>query len=280
MTTSSIQYPLVFVINMKDSVERRAFMEKQLIALKLPFRFIGAVNGREMEPAEQQQSYNRRRHRLCFGKELEPAEIGCLLSHREIYRIIRDENISTAVILEDDVTLEPDFAEIIQKLAQSDIPWDIVRFIGSPKIYNRPRRKITALSDKYSLERIMSAHGGAYAYMVRQKAADVLLSKTAKSWLPIDMIHGRAWETGLNVLMLSPSPVRHDDGFPSTIGDARFDKASRRLQSWERLAYPWTRCAYKLGTLIGKNWIKMRTWPGDRLHNRSHMPATQPNDHA
>jgi glycosyl transferase family 25 len=241
----------VFVINLPRDSARRESMRTRFDPLGVDLTFIEAVDGAAMTP-EQWSFYDGEKRRKYFGRDLKPGEIGCLLSHRKIFEKIVTENITVAVILEDDVIPEPDFKDAIIAAANTPpVPWDVIRFLGSKKVYKRGRRVIAPLIGRYVMARIPTAPGGAHGYMVTKHAAEIFLKHTQKNWVPIDTLQGRTWETGLETLVLYPAPVLIDEVAPSTIGDARMEKTVN-FKGMRRAQYMVDRLMYRLEDTIGK----------------------------
>jgi glycosyl transferase family 25 len=107
--------PPTWVINLKRSPERRRYITAHLHELGLPFELIEAVDGRNLTPEDLAAVYGAERAITCIRRELAPGEVGCCLSHLKLYRRMVDENIDEALILEDDVMIQPDFFEIINR---------------------------------------------------------------------------------------------------------------------------------------------------------------------
>lgn len=243
-------FPHVFVINLEKSGDRRAAMSARLDPLGIPYSFFKAVNGRELD-VDHLPAYDRTRRRLFFGKDLSAGEIGCLLSHRAVYQHMVDNNIGHAIVMEDDVFIESVFPQVIREILASPVPWDIVRFLAYDKVQKIGRDLYELPLRPYRLARIPTASGGAYCYLLNLKAARRLLQLMEKNYLPVDMLHSYVWRTGLQTLLLRPSPVSADLDGPSTIGDTRFEKKVQ-LQGWQKYAYPFTRAWLKLSELAGK----------------------------
>ena len=113
-------YPPIFVISLPSTKERRIYISKQLEKLGLPFSFFDAVNGYDLDVLTH-KNYNGRKRRLSFGRDLTQGELGCLLSHKELYEKICDDDLESAIILEDDVILHEDFPKILNSLNQHTI---------------------------------------------------------------------------------------------------------------------------------------------------------------
>ena len=87
------------VISLERSHERRAFMQRQLDDLGLPFRFFNAIDGSKMTATKFGEA---------VGVKLTPGEIGCGLSHLAGIREIAEGEHEYAAILEDDVFVLPE----------------------------------------------------------------------------------------------------------------------------------------------------------------------------
>lgn len=101
-----------YVVNLATDTQRRVSMQNRLAEQGLQATFFEAVDGRNMNEAELESHVNREKAAREYGP-LSRGEIGTSLSHIYIYRDIIDKNIPYAVILEDDVCLSNDFAELL-----------------------------------------------------------------------------------------------------------------------------------------------------------------------
>lgn len=234
-----------FVINLASSTDRRDVMHAQLNRLGIAHTFFDAVRGADLPDAEINRIYARTKRNMLVGHDLTKSELGCLLSHRGIYQKMVDENIPQALILEDDAIINDDIQDVLNAISQMPEKWDMIRFLHRKKV-EKQSRKIRPLYGPYKLVRPRGTPGGAYAYILTLNAAKSLLKHTQRNWLPIDILHGYVWQTGLNVYAISPSPIRPDLETPSTIGDARFQKQQNSLNFLQKLAYPATRMGFKL----------------------------------
>lgn len=264
MTTDP--FPPVFVINLERSADRRADMIARLEPLHIPYTFFKAVNGHELD-IETLPAYAKTRRRLLFGRDLSKGEIGCLLSHKAVYQHMVDNNIDQAIVLEDDVTIEPSFPQLVREILQSPVKWDIIRFLAYEKVQKIGRDIYALPSQPHVLARIPTTSGGAYGYMLTQKAARELLKHMQSNALPVDALHSYVWKTGLETFILRPSPVYSDPDNNSTIGRTRFDKTSQ-LAGWQRAVYPFTRAWLKFSELVGKRASYWAAWPRDAKMKR------------
>jgi glycosyl transferase, family 25 len=242
--------PRVLVISLASSVQRRAVIGRRLDELGLDYEFFDGVDGRALDLSAL-PDYDGRRRRLFFGKDLTPGEVGCLLSHRAVYRRVAHEN-APVLVLEDDAILSDDVPVVLSAIMKQEKTWDVVRFLDSEKTLKK-KKIIADLGGGYALAKVYGTPGGAYATLLSAKAAARLASLMIRNWQPGDILLGQSWRTGLKVLAVAPSPISADDVVPSTIGAVRFEK-TKALQGWEKTAYPATRMAYKLWQAAGKTW--------------------------
>lgn len=72
----------IFVISLPDCVERQQAIASQLNKHSLTFSWIEGVNGRQLDADTLRQVYSVERAEREGGRQLNPGEIGCALSHR------------------------------------------------------------------------------------------------------------------------------------------------------------------------------------------------------
>lgn len=104
----------IFVVNMKTSVKRRKIMEEQLNKLGLRFEIFEAVQGDSLSEQEIMSYYDKDFY-TSRPSYFTPGAAGCTLSHYFLYKKMVEENIETALILEDDMHLSNDLPEILEK---------------------------------------------------------------------------------------------------------------------------------------------------------------------
>lgn len=261
-----MDFPRVFVINLPRDTDRRHAMAARLDAIGISHEFVDGVDGATID-LDTTPFYDGAKRRRCYGRDMTANELGCLLAHRKIFEKMVAENMEHAIILEDDVVFEADFPDVIRALIKSPVPWDVIRFLGAGKIYERGCRIIAPLVGNYALARLPTTPGGAHAYLMTQKAARVMEAHTRVNWVPIDTLQGRCWETGLETLVVHPAPLGTDPAAGSTIGDQRFDKTVR-LVGWAKRFYPVTRFWFKLCEGLGKRYVFWSAWFRDRGFGR------------
>jgi GR25 family glycosyltransferase involved in LPS biosynthesis len=106
----------VFVINLDRCVEKKKRMKKRLHNIN--HTFINAIDGKKLNDRKLKKMNGnvlkewRDPH---SGRNITWGEIGCTLSHYNIYKRCVDNNIENAVILEDDVDIPNGFSKLINK---------------------------------------------------------------------------------------------------------------------------------------------------------------------
>lgn len=106
----------IFVINLDKDVERMQFANSQ--ANKKGYKIERAVGilGSNLTPKDLRRDVNKFKFMLHMGRAPMLGEIGCALSHQQIYRRMVNENIPVACIMEDDIIVLDGFKEQLDKL--------------------------------------------------------------------------------------------------------------------------------------------------------------------
>jgi GR25 family glycosyltransferase involved in LPS biosynthesis len=89
----------VYVISLKSATDRQAQAAAHLGALNIQYELCEAVRGDALEPQRRQQ--------INPAGNMSPAQIGCYVSHIQIYERMVQEGTTVALILEDDAVLHP-----------------------------------------------------------------------------------------------------------------------------------------------------------------------------
>lgn len=103
-----------FLINLDRRTDRFEFVKQQLDKLDISFERISAVDG-QLCSAEQIQSFNHNRFLLECKRQVVRGEIGCALSHRSVWQRMVDEQIPYALILEDDIRIDPRLKSVLSQ---------------------------------------------------------------------------------------------------------------------------------------------------------------------
>ena len=169
----------IFVINLKSSIERRKMMESQLNKLNLSFEIFDAIHGASLTKEEimdlyDLDYYNSRPAYYSLGM------VGCTLTHYYIYKKIVEDKILNAFILEDDMALNIDLPEILNKLPD-EIKKDeaIMLFYQSYSPIKLSKDSAVPLAGQYKLYQVADLNGliSTAAYFISYEAAQAMLNK-------------------------------------------------------------------------------------------------------
>ena len=211
--------PLVFINLDKDS-ERRTRIEGQLAHLGLPGERLPAVWWKHLPPAEQSLLYSAERNHGLYYQPLVDGEKGCYASHIQAWRQLLASDAPALVVLEDDVRLTPQFADVVNAIAALQEPWDMVKLLGRDREKVRSQRPLVPGTALVDYSRVPSMTAG---YVGSRAGAAKLLAHRQPFGRPIDVDLRFWWECDqLRILGVSPSAIALDDTSEvSSIWDTR-----------------------------------------------------------
>jgi glycosyl transferase family 25 len=207
----------IFVVNLDKSTQRLAEMTQCLEQLALPFTRVSAVYGASLKHDELNRHYNSALNKRVYRRPLSSAEIGCYLSHRNIWQTIVDDNLTMALILEDDAELGAQLPAALATVENLTRPWDVIK-LYEPQI-KKPLARSIPLNQDFSLcqyKKIPSTNTG---YLVSLGGASKLLSAREMFGRPVDDDIQYYWEYSGEVYGVKPYPIFiADSSLESTIG--------------------------------------------------------------
>ena len=155
-------------------------MEGILSGFELEARFVDAVDGRKAGPAvDAFWNANPGRRLLNAG------EIGCMMSHISIWRRIVEEDVSCAVVLEDDLCVDQGFGEWMRAIGGlPDLGLLKLDTDRNPVVtYSKP----TAVVSGHECYRLLKGGSRTGGYVIWRSAAARLLSTAADFCDSIDI---------------------------------------------------------------------------------------------
>ncbi len=121
----------IFVVTLERSVNRQAHISEALKGLDYQFFYGADKNNFSIQELKEKNIYNEAlavKHHRC-SKPMNPGQIGCALSHKNIYEEIIANEYTKTLILEDDVETVTEsinlFSEIIKELPGD---WELLYF--------------------------------------------------------------------------------------------------------------------------------------------------------
>lgn len=215
------QFDKIFWINSRNRSDRFINMKKRLGDLGIKAERFEAIHGGEINWTLPE-----------FGifyidkvkKALNNAEIGCYMSHRTIYEMIKKEGWKKTLILEDDALFDLNFTEIFDELHDSCSDYDMLYFgqwnydkevIQGEKSALRDLVLTIKERSVYRAERCWLTH----AYAVDLSIIDILLSQTKNLYGSIDNVLADIQENNkLKVYAIHPALIKQD-GTRSSLRD-------------------------------------------------------------
>ena len=161
---------VIYWINLDRSKDRRRWMEKLLdnpVFQDIPNERISAIDGKKTGLIESMLNGNK-------SNLASDSEYGCFLSHLETIKKLSESNYKTAIIFEDDMTLDlKPYWKNNMKNVISNAPedWDIIQLC-----YNSVDNTKQFLKEEYTKNKANGELKGAYAYLINKKAATKLMN--------------------------------------------------------------------------------------------------------
>lgn len=239
----------IYIVNLEKDVERKASIKAQLDDLNLDYEFISAVYGKNLSQEEIS------RLSPDFEKtSLTLPELGCALSHINIYKRIVENNDSVALILEDDIKINRDIIDIIKYISENNNSNKAnVIILGKVNEYIDHFKK--RINKKYSIATAIDS-SGTYCYCVNTLAAKKLLQFLQPVWLVADEWKLMREKNIIRLKAIVPSPItftehannstisnekREDNTSFDLIKRKRSLKESIRLIFWRIFIRSWVR---------------------------------------
>ena len=216
--------PPIFVINLERDVERRRHMTETLGALGLAAEFVAAVNGRAL-PAACRAAYDPAKALRVYGVPMWDNEIACYFSHYGIWQRMVAEGIEVALVLEDDVHVEPALPGVVgDVLASAWRDWMVIRLdtkrgrVLEPRTAKFRGREVAALPGGGAVYRLGTHVLGTGGYLIRREGAARMIDYGRRVFMPVDHTMDRFWENGIRPYVVRPFPVLQKQQFGSSTG--------------------------------------------------------------
>ncbi|KAK2818311.1 hypothetical protein Q7C36_022244 [Tachysurus vachellii] len=180
----------VFVINLLRRSDRRERMLRTLWEQEITCKIINAVDGKALNDSQIRAlgirmlpSYSDPYH----GRPLTKGELGCFLSHYNIWTEIVERGLQRSLVLEDDLRFELFFKRKLQKLMQDveaeGLDWDLI-YIGRKRMQvDHPEKPVPNIQNLVEADYSYWTLG----YMISLQGANKLLrAEPLTKMLPVD----------------------------------------------------------------------------------------------
>ena len=205
----------IFIVNLERSLDRKNILEKRCCELGLKVEFIKAIDGKNLSACDIKKMTR------SINYAFMPGEIGCALSHQNIYKKMIEENIPEALILEDDVTLPDNLPELINLLPPSPKEPNVLLLSRVNKYFKSP---IKNLGSNFKIHRVQNATT-THSYIINLSAARNLLDALYPVWMTADKWSLFEDYSLLKVEAVIPAPIElGTSALLSTINQKKGDK--------------------------------------------------------
>jgi len=202
----------VYIINLDCASARMQGMDKQLDNLGVSYQRIAAVRGVDLPANEVEKVYSSELNRQHFRYNLSLGEIGCYMSHRNIWQIMVEQNIEFAVILEDDLVINANFQQLFSEINTLK-HYDLIKLADNRSFPAAQKKKIT---DDFELVNFNTIPNCATGYTLSLNGAKKLLARKV-FYRPVDIDMQFCKELNLSVYGLQPYPITESNDFASDI---------------------------------------------------------------
>ena len=195
----------IFVISLARAEGRRAAMRARLDKLGADYEIVDAIDGATLTAADYGDRLRQDKFRRKFGVDMVPGQIGCYLSHYNLWQRMVDERIPSALILEDDSDWDDDLEAVAEDIDNLDWAWAVVLLSGRKDAAGG--RVLQLVGDNRRLMLSDRREKTTAGYMVSQWGAALLLEYCREITAPIDISFAEWWRSQIPFYVVSPPPV-------------------------------------------------------------------------
>jgi len=218
----------IFVINLKESVDRRESIIKQLSPLNIDYEFFEAVNGRKGLPEDLIHKPNELHRKLFRSRPLSDGERGCFASHYRLWQKCVELNTPIAII-EDDIILTPFFTSVIEALPKLHNKYDFIKLEPSDS-----ECKKVEFDGKMQIVKWLNNLSGTRGYSVTPRAAKRFIKHSQRWNCAVDNFIGEAYVHKITSYGVIPYALYSFDYF----GDTENFNTTIQLNKKTKVAIP------------------------------------------
>ncbi len=234
-----------YVINLKESVERREHMTQVLSSIN--FEFFEAENIKKDPNHFIYTLYDAQKTRKYKGYQLTVPELGCWASHIALWRhcVKIQEPI---LILEDNIELLAHLHEQLENIEKLTEQYGLVK-LGN--IFERKHVDIAKIDGKYKLIANLKGACGTSAYAITPTTAERYLKQIDGFFEPVDDFMDNEWRTNQTIYSYFP-PLVSRSNTASTIGKRKVKSniswINKIYIEWYRVFKQWKQKEYNQRT--------------------------------
>lgn len=196
---------VIRVITLNPDAEATKTLVDSIRATGFSVECFAAIDGRSTLPELQaDESIDQRdslKRRLIT---LTNTEIACYLSHLRAIKQAHVEGVEHLCLFEDDISLEEEFASVINKVIALPEEFELVRLMG---LKRHKYKVIDQLAEKYKLVRPVKGLCGAQGYVLNRKGMEKIIKHGSCIREPIDKFYDHFWEIDLRCYAIIPHVI-------------------------------------------------------------------------
>ena len=201
----------VYVISLARATDRRRAICEQLDAVQgVSYEIVDAVDGSTLNLADYQHRLRQDLCRAHYSSEMSVGEIGCFLSHYNLWQRMVDEQTPYALIMEDDAVCADDLFESAAALPEVGWQWDVV-LIGYVKRKHKAK-VLCEVTPGRKLVRYRRPAWLALAYLMSLDGAKKMLKQCYEIRGGLDGVWREYWINQIAFYHLDPPAVYSADG--------------------------------------------------------------------
>ncbi|MCA9037787.1 MAG: glycosyltransferase family 25 protein [Planctomycetaceae bacterium] len=228
-----------FIISLQRATARFEHAATLLPLLPFAGSVLPAVDGKLLNDQFVQTVYRPGLREPTYPFRLSAGEIGCFLSHRAAWQQIVTRRLEGALVLEDDVAIDPNQLALAVQAAREVAVAAYVQLpvrplpVASALIHRTPHCEIV---------RPVITPLRTSGQWVSNEAAVQLLDVTSTFDRPVDTTLQMHWETGVRLLAVTPSGIRDQT---QQLGGSTIGAGRKNRSLWDRLSREYRRTAYR-----------------------------------
>lgn len=217
----------IFVISLARAAKRRADISARLKTAGVEFEIVDAVDGKTLDEKEYRHRLINDLYYCPQATDLSPSEIGCFLSHYNLWKRIVAEKIPFALVLEYDAVWSDDFFNICEAVVASKYYWNAVHLAGRKPV------KVLSEIESYGQRQLIRAKRvgqTTVAYLIDYDGAVKFIKLNYEIRAQIDHQWINYWRGGVYFYRINPPPVQQSDAAPTIEHfDTKMSWSARRL---------------------------------------------------